>query len=73
MRILDHLDMFPLDYETAAEDMIALGPPSTILCSKGFWVQHDSVYKKKDINDLSLDLYKDGWCVGSLSRSKHDI
>lgn len=39
MRILDHLEMYRLDYDgTSVEDLVALGPPSTILCSKGFWV-----------------------------------
>ncbi|KAI8063694.1 uncharacterized protein B0P05DRAFT_555340 [Gilbertella persicaria] len=38
MRILDHLDMYTLTYQPTAEDMAALGPPNTILCSKGFWI-----------------------------------
>ncbi|GAA5810600.1 hypothetical protein MFLAVUS_004023 [Mucor flavus] len=37
MRILDHLEMYTLDYQSSAQDIVALGPPSTILCSKGFW------------------------------------
>jgi hypothetical protein len=40
MRILDHLEMYTLDYGTSVEDLVALGPPSTILCSKGFWVSY---------------------------------
>ncbi|KAI9350433.1 hypothetical protein BD770DRAFT_394496 [Pilaira anomala] len=39
MRILDHLEMYTLaDYQSTTEDLIALGPPSTLLCSKGFWI-----------------------------------
>ena len=38
MRILDHLEMYTLDYTSNVEDLVAIGPPSTILCSKGFWV-----------------------------------
>jgi hypothetical protein len=38
MRILDHLNMYTLDYTPSDEDLVALGPPNTILCSKGFWV-----------------------------------
>ncbi|CEP07693.1 hypothetical protein [Parasitella parasitica] len=38
MRILDHLDMYTVNYDPTAEDQVALGPPSTILCSKGFWI-----------------------------------
>lgn len=39
MRILDHLEMYTVDYEPTTEDQVTLGPPSTILCSKGFWVK----------------------------------
>ncbi|KAI8346764.1 hypothetical protein BD560DRAFT_411234 [Blakeslea trispora] len=35
MRILDHLDMYTLEYQPTAEN---LAPPNTILCSKGFWI-----------------------------------
>jgi predicted deacylase len=40
MRILDHLDMYALPEPTTAqdEDGLSQGPPSTILCSKGFWI-----------------------------------
>lgn len=38
MRILDHLDMYTLDYSQNVENLVELGPPSTILCSKGFWI-----------------------------------
>ncbi|KAF1803104.1 hypothetical protein V8B55DRAFT_1502475 [Mucor lusitanicus] len=40
MRILDHLEMYTLDYQepAASDDQVALGPPNTILCSKGFWI-----------------------------------
>ncbi|KAI8091578.1 hypothetical protein BDF21DRAFT_436522 [Thamnidium elegans] len=38
MRILDHLEMYTLDYQSSVQDIVALGPPSTILCSKGFWI-----------------------------------
>jgi hypothetical protein len=38
MRILDHLDMYTLEYQPSAEGLATFGPPSTILCSKGFWV-----------------------------------
>ncbi|KAI8882787.1 hypothetical protein K501DRAFT_250888 [Backusella circina FSU 941] len=38
MRILDHLNMYTLDYTPSDEDLVALGPPNTILCSKGFWI-----------------------------------
>lgn len=38
MRILDHLEMYTLKYQSSTEDFTSLGPPSTILCSKGFWV-----------------------------------
>ncbi|KAL9546455.1 hypothetical protein MBANPS3_006656 [Mucor bainieri] len=38
MRILDHLAMYTLDCQPAADDQVALGPPNTILCSKGFWI-----------------------------------
>ncbi|KAI8647153.1 hypothetical protein BD408DRAFT_408688 [Parasitella parasitica] len=38
MRILDHLEMYTVDYEPTLEDQVSLGPPSTILCSKGFWI-----------------------------------
>lgn len=34
MRILEHLEMYALD-DPCSND---LGPPSTILCSKGFWI-----------------------------------
>ena len=37
MRILDHLEMFPLD-DAAPKDERSCGPPNTVLCSKGFWV-----------------------------------
>ncbi|KAI9478339.1 MAG: hypothetical protein EXX96DRAFT_570460 [Benjaminiella poitrasii] len=37
MRILDHLKMYNLN-DQSAEDILALGPPNTILCSKGFWI-----------------------------------
>lgn len=40
MRILDHLEMYTLDYQSSVQDIVALGPPSTILCSKGFWVSY---------------------------------
>lgn len=47
MRILDHLEMYTLaDYQSTTEDLIALGPPSTLLCSKGFWVL--TLKKKKE-------------------------
>lgn len=38
MRILEHLEMYKLDYQSSVQDIVALGPPSTILCSKGFWI-----------------------------------
>ncbi|KAI8338370.1 hypothetical protein BC941DRAFT_422689 [Chlamydoabsidia padenii] len=39
MRILDHLDMYGLPETNAQEDEgLSRGPPSTILCSKGFWI-----------------------------------
>ncbi|KAG2231303.1 hypothetical protein INT48_006414 [Thamnidium elegans] len=34
---IDHLEMYTLDYQSSVQDIVALGPPSTILCSKGFW------------------------------------
>ncbi|KAI7906009.1 uncharacterized protein BX663DRAFT_498495 [Cokeromyces recurvatus] len=37
MRILDHLKMYTLNSQST-EDILALGPPNTILCSKGFWI-----------------------------------
>lgn len=37
MRILDHLEMFPLDNDTPKDERSS-GPPNTVLCSKGFWV-----------------------------------
>jgi hypothetical protein len=46
MRILDHFDMYPLesinlsDFSTSqglTEENLA-GPPNTVLCSRGFWV-----------------------------------
>ncbi|CAO3587866.1 unnamed protein product [Absidia cylindrospora] len=39
MRILDHLDMYALpETTTKDENGLSRGPPSTILCSKGFWI-----------------------------------
>ncbi|CDS06151.1 hypothetical protein LRAMOSA08679 [Lichtheimia ramosa] len=37
MRILDHLDMFPMD-NAKPKDERSSGPPNTVLCSKGFWI-----------------------------------
>lgn len=37
MRILDHLEMFPMD-NAKPKDERSSGPPNTVLCSKGFWV-----------------------------------
>lgn len=48
MRILDHLEMYTLDYEPTADGQVALGPPNTILCSKGFWV----IFKMKKWFDV---------------------
>jgi hypothetical protein len=36
MRILDHLEMFKMD--NAYNDELDPPPPTTVLCSKGFWV-----------------------------------
>ncbi|KAK4510539.1 uncharacterized protein ATC70_004970 [Mucor velutinosus] len=30
--------MYTLDYQPITDDQVALGPPNTILCSKGFWI-----------------------------------
>ncbi|KAG0166680.1 hypothetical protein DFQ30_006898 [Apophysomyces sp. BC1015] len=39
MRILDHLDMFSLETSNGNGEQVPLpGPPTTILCSKGFWI-----------------------------------
>ncbi|KAI8391234.1 uncharacterized protein BYT42DRAFT_556125 [Radiomyces spectabilis] len=38
MRILDHLDMFSMDEEDETEAGVIPSPPTTILCSKGFWI-----------------------------------
>jgi hypothetical protein len=63
MRILDHLNMYTLDYTPSDEDLVALGPPNTILCSKGFWVNIYFFLKKKSIhiakenNNSLIDLY----------------
>ena len=37
MRILDHLEMFKMD--NADNDELYPPPPTTVLCSKGFWVR----------------------------------
>ncbi|KAI9031913.1 hypothetical protein CLU79DRAFT_730653 [Phycomyces nitens] len=37
MRILDNLEMFALS-NTRAQPIVVCSPPSTILCSKGFWI-----------------------------------
>ncbi|KAI8086494.1 uncharacterized protein BX664DRAFT_335943 [Halteromyces radiatus] len=40
MRILDHLEMYALTKEPKEDqdNRMSQGPPSTILCSKGFWI-----------------------------------
>lgn len=63
MRILDHLEMYTLDYPPAADDQAgALGPPSTILCSKGFWVMYLQVERKwfdvvSPLTVINIDLH----------------
>ncbi|KAI9321442.1 hypothetical protein BX666DRAFT_1902139 [Dichotomocladium elegans] len=38
MRILDNLEMYTMDATKSAHERGSRGPPSTILCSKGFWI-----------------------------------
>lgn len=45
--------MYTVDYEPTTEDQVTLGPPSTILCSKGFWVKKNFIQNRKWF-DISL-------------------